>query len=51
MLRDHNAEVLASASVQRSDDEKQRDVQELMAVRKKEVEDKQKKLKTHIAAR
>lgn len=51
MLRDQNAEVLASASVQRSDEEKQRDEQELMAVIKKEVEDKQKKMKKHIAAR
>ncbi|XP_065210655.1 protein timeless homolog [Planococcus citri] len=51
MLRDQNAETLASSSLQRSDEEKQRDLQELMAVRKKEVEDRQKKMKKHIAAR
>ncbi|XKL60560.1 hypothetical protein PGB90_007617 [Kerria lacca] len=51
MLRDQNAEVLASASVQRSIVEKQRDEQELMALRKKEIEEKQKKMKKYIAAR
>ncbi len=45
MLRDQNAEVLASASVQRSIAEKERDQQELLEALKKEHEDKQKRMK------
>ncbi|KAK7576619.1 hypothetical protein V9T40_012905 [Parthenolecanium corni] len=43
MLRDQNAEVLASASVQRSLAEKERDMEELIAARRKDKEEKQKR--------
>lgn len=51
MLRDQKPEVLASASVQRSIEEKERDVNELMAVRRKESEARQEKIRKLTAAR
>lgn len=51
MLRDQNAEVLASASVQRTIAEKQRDERELITAMQKEKIDQQKRRTKFIVSR
>ena len=51
MLRDQNAETLASTSVQRSISEMEREKQELISERQKEQEEKRKNMEKIFAAR
>ena len=51
MLRDQNAEMLASTSGERTVAEREQDKQELIAVLQKEVNEKRKNMTKHIAAR
>jgi len=51
MLRDQNAETLASTSVERTVTEMEQDKQELIGARQKEMNEKRKNMIKHIAAR
>lgn len=51
MLREQNASELAHAALQRSQTEKIRDEAELLAIRHKEINDKQKKAKAYTGTR
>lgn len=51
MLREQNPAMLASAALQRSVEEKERDEKELLEIRRKEIIEKQNKVKKYAGSR